>query len=225
MKKLVPLLILGIAFGVIEGSVAIYLRPILSSGKADFAIRVIQPEILTDIQRTVIKTEIDREIATIVLIAAAAAVSAASIMHWFSYFVFTFAVWDIFYYIWMSFRIGWPKSLFDWDILFLIPRMWFAPVIVPVIISCFGIVFSVIALRGLDISKKLDVRFYHLVPVSMALILWLVSFLNKSVKGMTAFPESYSWVLFVLGVICALFGGVVMYWDYVFRPKRWMFKR
>ncbi|MFH1062114.1 MAG: hypothetical protein V1747_04420 [Candidatus Omnitrophota bacterium] len=38
-----------------------------------------------------------------------------------AYFLTIFAVWDIFYYVWLKLLLGWPRSIFDWDILFLIP--------------------------------------------------------------------------------------------------------
>ncbi|MCK7521670.1 MAG: hypothetical protein MZV64_30285 [Ignavibacteriales bacterium] len=37
------------------------------------------------------------------------------------FFLIAFGIWDIFYYIWLYVFIQWPKSLFEWDILFLIP--------------------------------------------------------------------------------------------------------
>ena len=40
-----------------------------------------------------------------------------------------FGIWDIFYYVFLKIIYDWPKSLFDWDILFLIPLPWWGPVI------------------------------------------------------------------------------------------------
>ena len=37
------------------------------------------------------------------------------------YSVVAFGVWDIFYYVFLKMMCGWPHSLFDWDILFLLP--------------------------------------------------------------------------------------------------------
>ena len=46
-----------------------------------------------------------------------------------------FGVWDIWYYIFLRQITGWPSSLLDWDVLFLIPLPWWGPVIAPVSIS------------------------------------------------------------------------------------------
>ena len=39
-----------------------------------------------------------------------------------------FGVWDIFYYVFLKAICGWPHSLADWDILFLLPLPWWGPV-------------------------------------------------------------------------------------------------
>jgi hypothetical protein len=39
--------------------------------------------------------------------------------------------------------LGWPKSLLDWDILFLIPITWFGPVITPVLLAVMMIFLAV----------------------------------------------------------------------------------
>ena len=214
MKKLIPLFILGAAFGVVEGSVVVYLRPLLNEGM-DFSIRVLQPGMLNEVQMTAVSTEVMREAATLVLLAAAAATAAGSFWYWACYFVFTFAVWDIFYYIWIAIRIGWPASLFDWDILFLIPVMWFAPVIVPLAISLAGIIIALTAVRALDLNGTVRPLPRHWVPVTAALVLWQVSFVNNSSPEMTGFPESYSWGLFWAGMALCLFSAVMIYRDFV----------
>ena len=48
------------------------------------------------------------------------------------YAAIAFGVWDIFYYVFLRLISGWPRSLFDWDILFLLPLPWWGPVLAPV---------------------------------------------------------------------------------------------
>ncbi len=223
MKKLFPLLILGIAFGIVEGSIVVYLRPLFSPGN-DFSLVILQPEMLNSVQMIVLKTEIGREIATLFLLGAAAAIAARSFLHWVSYFVFTFAVWDIFYYVWLAARTGWPDSLTDWDILFLVPVMWLAPVIVPIVISIIGIGVSVLVVRTLDVCGRVIPRPQHWIPVVIALILWQISFVNKTSAGMSRFPESYSWWLFVTGIVLVL-GASVLFYLQVYRRHRGMMFR
>ena len=51
-----------------------------------------------------------------------------------------FGVWDIFYYAFLRLIVGWPQSLWDWDVLFLIPLPWWGPVLAPVAIAVLLIV-------------------------------------------------------------------------------------
>ena len=224
MKKLLPLLVLGIAFGIIEATVVIYLRPFFAPANDPFALVILRPEAMSDLQKTLISAEVWREAATLLLLAAAATIAARSILYWLSYFVFTFAVWDIFYYIWLSVRIGWPHSLFDWDILFLIPRMWLAPVLAPCLISLAGIAMSMIMVRTLDVRRSIRLLFYHWSPVVLALFLWLISFLNKSEKGMTSFPASYSWWLFIPGMVMCAAVTAVFYREFLYKHRSFMFR-
>ena len=90
MKKFYKLLIIGIAFGIIEGSVVVYLRPLLNPGESDFSLRIIPYNKITNIQKIIIITEYGREIATLILIAAIAWLAAKTIWQWLAYFVFTF---------------------------------------------------------------------------------------------------------------------------------------
>jgi hypothetical protein len=60
----------------------------------------------------------------------------------FAWFMYSFAIWDIFYYVFLKILIGWPDSVFTWDILFLIPVVWTGPVITPVIVSLTMILFA-----------------------------------------------------------------------------------
>jgi len=214
VKKLIPLLFLGIAFGMIEGSVVIYLRPFLNNDFSDYSLKILQPENLDQSKKTVIITEIYREAATLVLLASAAVLAATSFLSWFCYFVFIFGVWDIIYYVWIYLRIGWPESIMEWDVLFLIPRMWFAPVIVPCLISLTGIVISMIVLRVTDIYGQIKPRPRHWIPIAVALVLWQISFLNKSLDGMTTFPSDYSWWLFFAGMIMAVSGSAFFVFDF-----------
>ena len=53
-------------------------------------------------------------------------------------FLMIFGIWDIAYYVGLRAMVGWPRSLFAMDLLFLIPPhpWWYQPIAVPVAISC-----------------------------------------------------------------------------------------
>ena len=45
---------------------------------------------------------------------------------------------------------GWPRTLLDWDILFLLPLPWWGPVLAPVSIAMVMIVWGTLATQSDD---------------------------------------------------------------------------
>lgn len=97
-----------------------------------------------------IPMEIGREIATIVMLVAVGWLAGRRRSDRLAYGLFAFGLWDIWYYIWLRLLIHWPVSLFDWDILFLIPLRWWGPVLSPMLIAaliCLTILLVIIQLE------------------------------------------------------------------------------
>ena len=55
--------------------------------------------------------------------------------------------WDIFYYVFLKATIGWPSSIFEYDVLFLIPYPWIGPVIAPSLVALLMIIIGVSIIR------------------------------------------------------------------------------
>jgi hypothetical protein len=53
----------------------------------------------------------------------------------FGYWMVAFGVWDLGYYLFLAMMGPWPRSLLDWDILFLLPLPWWGPVLAPASIA------------------------------------------------------------------------------------------
>src|SRR3954468_21226333 len=68
--------------------------------------------------------ELVREAATLVMLAAVGGLAGRTRRARFAYAAIAFGIWDIFYYVWLKVMCDWPTSLFDWDILFLLPLPW-----------------------------------------------------------------------------------------------------
>jgi hypothetical protein len=81
------------------------------------------------------QAEIIREAATLVMLFAVGWLAGDRPRTRFAYSAVAFGLWDIFYYLFLIPLTGWPNSLLDWDILFLLPVPWWGPVIAPVAIS------------------------------------------------------------------------------------------
>jgi len=84
-----------------------------------------------------------REAATIIMLFVIAYLTGTSWTEKGVFFLWTFAFWDLFYYVSLYILIKWPPSLKTIDVLFLIPKPWIAPVWFPVGVS--GLTILIIA--------------------------------------------------------------------------------
>jgi hypothetical protein len=91
--------------------------------------------------------ELVREAATLIMLFAVGTLAGRTWKARFGYAAVAFGTWDIFYYIFLRVMCGWPRSLFDWDILFLLPLPWWGPVLAPVSIALLMIVWGTNATR------------------------------------------------------------------------------
>ena len=127
----------------VEAGIVIYLRAIYYPEGFSFPLAIITTRHFI--------FEIAREAATIFMLISVSALIGKRFWEKFAYFIICFGIWDIFYYVWLKIAIGWPVSLLDWDILFLIPLPWIGPVIAPVTIA---IMMIVAGLFILSLFKK-----------------------------------------------------------------------
>jgi len=131
MKKFYSLLVritlFAIAMAYMESAVVVYLRAIWYPEGFVFPLKVLNYHIVV--------TEIFREAATMVMLISIAIITVKEAISRFAIFIYAFAIWDLFYYLFLYFLLGWPPSLLTWDILFLIPVTWVGPVLAPVINS------------------------------------------------------------------------------------------
>ena len=97
--------------------------------------------------------ELVREAATLVMLLAVGMLAARRWRARLGYTAVAFGVWDIFYYVFLRLICDWPKSLFDWDILFLLPLPWWGPVLAPVCIAVLMIVWGTFASQPGDWSS------------------------------------------------------------------------
>jgi hypothetical protein len=199
------LAILGIALGFFEASVVVYLRARLYPGSPLFPMQPIPADLL--------KVEVLREAASILLIWAAAVSTGRTRALKTANFFFIFGLWDIFYYVFLKIFLNWPAAWMDWDILFLIPAPWLAPVLAPVLCSVTLILYALemhrLGAKGfpLPITRSDGL----MAAVSSALI--LISFFKFTGPALNgAVPSTFSWPLFLSGLVLA--------WAYALRRRR-----
>jgi hypothetical protein len=213
-RSFIWLTVLSVAMAYLESAVVVYLRAIMYPEGFDFPLATIQSGIAV--------TEIFREAATIVMLLGAGYLGGRYFTQRFAWFIYCFAVWDIFYYVFLKVLINWPASLMTWDVLFLIPVTWTGPVISPVIVSFTMLLLAmVIILRGRKFEKARLNRMEWILLITGSLILilafvWdysafllrhysfgeLIILPDKNVLmelSRQYMPENFPWPIFVLG--------------------------
>lgn len=90
--------------------------------------------------------ELVREFATLVMLFTVGVLAGKTWRARFGYMLIAFGVWDIFYYVFLKIMCGWPNTLLDWDILFLLPLPWWGPVLAPVLIATLMIIWGTFAI-------------------------------------------------------------------------------
>jgi len=196
-KNLISVIFFAVAMAYLESAVVVYLREMYH------IVDLVKDTPLKPDAYTII--EIGREAATIVMLAVIGLLAGSSLPKKIGYFFLSFGVWDIFYYIWLSIFIQWPKSLFEWDILFLIPLPWWGPLIAPVLISLLLILIGYLLIS--EVKFKVTSIDWTIFGLSTFLILY--TFMEDSIKVIISGtgdlteirPTSFNWILFLTAYI------------------------
>jgi hypothetical protein len=135
LLKLLLLAVFGIAMAHLEGVVVVYLRKALGMLDSES-----NRESLGKIAPSYLKIEMTREAATIIMLVVIACLVGSSWIERGIFFLWTFAFWDLVYYLSLFILIKWPPTLKTIDVLFLIPKPWIAPVWFPIGVSSITII-------------------------------------------------------------------------------------
>jgi hypothetical protein len=209
--------VFAIAMALLEAAVVVYLRGLLN----------ITDQLVVSLG-TYERIEIWREAATLVMLACAGWLAGRGWQDRAAYAMFTFGMWDIWYYVWLKLMIDWPVTLLDWDILFLIPLRWWGPVLAPVLIAALLCVTSLLAVVRLERGEQLAFT-----PIRSALallggLLALYAFMADAIhgllRGVTArsvvHPAWFNWPLFVLALTTMTVSSLSATWPRLERPRR-----
>jgi hypothetical protein len=139
LLKLSLLALFGIAMAHLEGVVVVYLRKAL--GIPDMESNKVSVE---KFPKRYLNIEMTREAATIIMLVAIAYLVGTTWLERGIFFLWTFAFWDLFYYLSLYILIKWPPTLNTIDVLFLIPVPWIAPVWFPIGVSSLTIISIVV---------------------------------------------------------------------------------
>ena len=133
--KLILLAVFGIAMAHLEGVVVVYLRKVLGIPDTES-----NKESINKLSEKYLPIEIIREAATIVMLVVIAYLTGNTWAEKGVFFLWTFAFWDLFYYLSLYILIKWPPRMSTIDVLFLIPVPWIAPVWFPIGVSSVTII-------------------------------------------------------------------------------------
>jgi hypothetical protein len=191
------------AFGVVEGAVVVYLRALAYPDGFAFPLRPLGAGVLA--------TEMVREAATLVMLLGVACLAARGGLRRFAVFAWCFGVWDLVYYLTLAVALVWPAGLLDWDVLFLLPLPWVAPVLAPVLVSLSLMWAGASILRATASGRAPVLRPVDWAVEVLAGATIIASFLvNTPALRDGRAPEHYPWWLFACGWLggCGWFARV-----------------
>jgi len=208
--------IFAAAMAFVESAVVVYLRALYYPEGFVFPLKIMDQHILI--------TEIIREASTMIMLLMIGIIAVKGSLSRFAVFIYSFAIWDIFYYVYLVFLLGWPSSFFTWDLLFLIPVTWVGPVLCPVINSLTMILLAVIILNYKEKDEFFRLSFIEWLLLIVGSIVIIVAYTQPYMGYMltrftisemihfkektnlieysSAFvPVSFHWILFSIGQI------------------------
>jgi hypothetical protein len=230
-RKALWITVYAIAMGVLEAAVVIYLRKLYYPEGFSFPLRMVDTDIAI--------VELWREVATIVMLGAVGVLAGRTRSERFAWFIYCFGLWDLVYYGYLKYALDWPKSLLDWDILFLLPVPWYGPVIAPCIVAltmC-GIALTAVRFTDLEIDSRMTPLERSMAAVGALIIIvsftidWIrlegpVLWANITIPrdllyGMAYVPKDYPWWIFIVGQAIGL-AAWYMYGSRLARMRRRM---
>jgi hypothetical protein len=203
-ERTVAVSLFAVAFAYVEAAVVVYLRALYYPEGFSFPLRLISPQHFT--------VELAREVSTIVILAVVGILAGSSRWQRFSYFMIAFGVWDIFYYAWLWVVLQWPSSLFELDILFLLPIPWIGPVIAPVVISLLMILAGVLIINKIERGEQFHPGVSVWLTSACATVIVLISSMyDRDASLRMQPPRQYPYGVFIAGI---LFYLVAMYFAF-----------
>ena len=153
--------------------------------------------------------ELVRELATLIMLFTVGWLAGRTWRARIGYMVVAFGVWDICYYVFLRIMCGWPQSLLDWDILFLLPLPWWGPVLAPVLIALLMIVWGTLASQfdqpRLPLLANWRVWLLNFIGVGLALYVFMADAIRVSSEGVDALrnllPTTFNWPWFCVALL------------------------
>ena len=201
-KRWIVVVIFAIAMAWLESATVVYLRTLV--GRIDpYQARPLPISVGLG------QAEVVREIATLIMLFTIGLLAGRSWRSRSGYALIAFGVWDIFYYVFLAVISGWPHSIMDWDVLFLIPLPWWGPVIAPALIAALMIIGGTLVSQfdrsDRPIWPSRRVWLMNLCGVIVALYVFMADTIRAASGGFQTvrdvLPTSFNWTLFILALL------------------------
>jgi hypothetical protein len=150
--------------------------------------------------------ELWREAATLVMLATLGLLAGRTWLRRLGYAALAFGVWDIFYYVFLRIMTGWPRTLLDWDILFLLPLPWWGPVLAPVSIATLMIIWGTLTTQAGEPAPNARWSWaLGFVGILIALGVFMVDAWRALPDGREAIlqvlPTTFNWPVFLVALL------------------------
>jgi hypothetical protein len=175
------------------------------------------------------QVELVREAATLAMLLSIGMLAGRTGRTRLGYAAIAFGVWDISYYIFLRVIYDWPKSLFDWDVLFLLPLPWWGPVLAPVCIALLMIVWGTLVTQraarrpARSVASTFSWRLNWL-GVALALYVFMSDSIGTVHEGMdatrTVLPTAFNWPVFVVALALMAAPVVHILWGIRWRLEK-----
>jgi hypothetical protein len=150
------------------------------------------------------EVELVREGATLLMLAMIGMLAGRTWRARMGYAAIAFGFWDILYYVFLRIMSGWPASLLDWDILFLLPLPWWGPVLAPICIASLMIVWGTLVTQTHNRIPTTRFTRASWGASSAGILLALGMFMADSIRALPGGPEmvrqvlptAFNWPLF-----------------------------
>lgn len=199
----ISLWIFALAFGWIEGCVVVYLRDLYLHDAATLGSSIGLQVTAVALPLRTVRLEFVREFCTMLVLASVGWMSSRRMAGRWGAFLIGFGVWDLMYYATLWLVLRWPERLSAWDILFLIPVPWVAPVWAPVVVASLFVAIGSRLFYTEDRARPWQSTDAAIVVVACAIIVG--SFLVESGAAVehrvpVRFPAWLFWTGVALGV-------------------------
>jgi hypothetical protein len=170
--------------------------------------------------------ELVREAATLVMLLTVGALAGRTWQQRLGYTAIAFGVWDILYYAFLRAISGWPASLLDWDVLFLLPLPWWGPVLTPMCIALLMIVWGTLATQpGADRAPAVPLSRIAWGCGTAGILLALYAFMADAIRAVQAgrpvtgeLPVAFNWPVFAAALLL-MAAAVAEFGRHAARPR------